>query len=95
MVDFSAYNSKINAGAVRSPLASTKPNWVCFSTRFNPRQISRFTANDQSTKATSVLSMGSLFELVMFVFGEMTILELLRRTGKSVGKVRDRHTNLE
>jgi 6-phospho-3-hexuloisomerase len=52
-------------------------------------------ADDQRTKVPSVLPMGSLFELVMFVFGEISILELLRRTGKSFGEARDRHTNLE
>ena len=52
-------------------------------------------ADDQRTKATSVLPMGGLFELVMFVFGEISVLELLRRTGKSFGEARDRHTNLE
>jgi len=31
----------------------------------------------------------------MFVFGEISVLELLRRTGKSFGEARDRHTNLE
>jgi 6-phospho-3-hexuloisomerase len=52
-------------------------------------------ADDQRIRATSVLPMGSLFELVMFVFGEISVLELLRRTGKSLGEARDRHTNLE
>jgi len=52
-------------------------------------------ADDQGTKATSVLPMGSLFELLMFVFSEIAVLELLHRTGNSFGEARDRHTNLE
>jgi 6-phospho-3-hexuloisomerase len=52
-------------------------------------------ADDHEGKATSVLPMGSLFELVLFVFGEIVVLELLKRTGKTFGQARDRHTNLE
>jgi hypothetical protein len=33
--------------------------------------------------------------LVLFVFGEIVVLELLKRTGKTFGQARDRHTNLE
>lgn len=52
-------------------------------------------ADDRNAKPTSILPMGSLYELVMFVFFEIAVLELLRRTGKSFGAARDRHTNLE
>jgi 6-phospho-3-hexuloisomerase len=52
-------------------------------------------ADDSEGTATSVLPMGSLFELVLFVFGEIVVLELLKRTGKTFGQARDRHTNLE
>ncbi len=52
-------------------------------------------ADDTEGKATSVLPMGSLFELVLFVFSEIVVLELLKRTGKTFGQARDRHTNLE
>ncbi len=44
---------------------------------------------------SSILLMGSLYELTMFVFFEIVVLELLRRTGNSFGAARDRHTNLE
>jgi 6-phospho-3-hexuloisomerase len=52
-------------------------------------------ADDTGGKATSILPMGSLYELVLFVFSEIIVLELLKRTGKSFGQARDRHTNLE
>ncbi len=52
-------------------------------------------ADDSESKATSILPMGSLFELVLFVFSEIVVLELLKRTGKTFGEARDRHTNLE
>ena len=39
--------------------------------------------------------MGSLYELAMFMIFEIVVLELLRRTGKTLGAARDRHTNLE
>ena len=52
-------------------------------------------ADDSGAKATSVLPMGSLYELVLFVFSEIVVLELLKRTGRTFGQARDRHTNLE
>jgi 6-phospho-3-hexuloisomerase len=52
-------------------------------------------ADDTGGKATSVLPMGSLYELVLFVFSEIVVLELLKRTGRTFGHARDRHTNLE
>ena len=52
-------------------------------------------ADDTSGKATSILPMGSLYELVLFVLSEIVVLELLKRTGKTFGEARDRHTNLE
>jgi 6-phospho-3-hexuloisomerase len=52
-------------------------------------------ANDQGAEATSILPMGSLFELATFVFAELLVLEIVRQTGKTIGEARDRHTNLE
>jgi 6-phospho-3-hexuloisomerase len=52
-------------------------------------------ADDTEGKATSILPMGSLYEVVLLVFSEIVVLELLRRTGKRFGEARDRHTNLE
>jgi 6-phospho-3-hexuloisomerase len=52
-------------------------------------------ADDTEGRARSVLPMGSLYELVLFVFNEIVVLELLKRTGKTFGQARDRHTNLE
>jgi 6-phospho-3-hexuloisomerase len=52
-------------------------------------------ADDAEGKATSILPMGSLYELVLFVFAEIVVLELLERTGRTFGQARDRHTNLE
>ncbi|HZC36297.1 MAG TPA: SIS domain-containing protein [Chthoniobacterales bacterium] len=52
-------------------------------------------ADDTGARATSTLPMGSLYELVLFVFSEIVVLELLKRTGKGFGQARDRHTNLE
>jgi D-arabinose 5-phosphate isomerase GutQ len=52
-------------------------------------------ADDTEGKGTSILPMGSLYEVVLLVFSEIVVLELLRRTGKRFGEARDRHTNLE
>jgi 6-phospho-3-hexuloisomerase len=52
-------------------------------------------ANDEAGAATSILPMGSIYELALFLFGEIVVLELLRRTGKTFAECRDRHTNLE
>ena len=52
-------------------------------------------ADDTEGRATSVLPMGSLYELVLFVFSEIVVLELLKRTERTFGEARDRHTNLE
>ena len=52
-------------------------------------------ADDTGGKGTSILPMGSLYEVVLFVFVEIVVLELLKRTGKNFGEARDRHTNLE
>src|SRR5260370_41221454 len=52
-------------------------------------------ADDTEGRAKSVLPMGSLYELALFVFNEIVVLELLKRTGKTFGQARDRHTNLE
>jgi 6-phospho-3-hexuloisomerase len=52
-------------------------------------------ADDQGGKAASILPMGSLFEFALFALGELVVLELLHRSGKTFGEARDRHTNLE
>ncbi len=52
-------------------------------------------ADDFVAASKSTLTMGSVYELAMFVFSEGIILELLKRTGKTIGEARDRHTNLE
>ena len=52
-------------------------------------------ADDQAATAGSILPMGSLYELAMFMVFEIIVLELLARTGKAFGEARDRHTNLE
>jgi 6-phospho-3-hexuloisomerase len=52
-------------------------------------------ADDQGEKAVSILPMGSLFEFALFALGELVVLELLHRSGKTFGEARDRHTNLE
>ena len=53
----------------------------------------RLMADDQARK--QLWLMGSLYELAMLVVFEIIVLEPLRRTGKSFGAARDRHTNLE
>lgn len=52
-------------------------------------------ADDTGANATSILPMGSLYELVLFVLTEIVVLELLSSGGKTFGQARDRHTNLE
>ncbi|HEY5813332.1 MAG TPA: SIS domain-containing protein [Terrimicrobiaceae bacterium] len=52
-------------------------------------------ADDQKTTASSILPMGSLYELAMFALFEIIVLELLKRTGRTFGAARERHTNLE
>ncbi|TRD15583.1 SIS domain-containing protein [Palleronia caenipelagi] len=52
-------------------------------------------AADQGEAATSILPMGSLYEALMFLFGEVLVLELRDQLGVSPEAMRARHTNLE
>ena len=53
-------------------------------------------ATDQGdSAATSLLPMGSLFEIAELVFFDLASILLRDRTGQSAGEMRDRHTNLE
>lgn len=51
-------------------------------------------ADDQGAK-TSILPMGSLFELSMMLVFELLVLRLRDRVGESAESMRARHTNLE
>lgn len=51
-------------------------------------------ARDQGG-ATSILPMGSLFEVLMFLFFELLVLDLRERLGLSPSAMRTNHTNLE
>jgi 6-phospho-3-hexuloisomerase len=51
-------------------------------------------ANDQGAK-TSILPMGSLFEIAEAIFFELVILKLRDRVGETAETMRARHTNLE
>jgi 6-phospho-3-hexuloisomerase len=51
-------------------------------------------ANDQGGN-TSVLPMGSLFELSQMLVFELLVLRLLDITGRTAASMRQRHTNLE
>ncbi|WP_095081269.1 SIS domain-containing protein [Mesorhizobium sophorae] len=52
-------------------------------------------ANDQGTKKTSVLPMGSVFEGALFLLFEVMVLKLRDLIGASSEAMRARHTNME
>jgi 6-phospho-3-hexuloisomerase len=52
-------------------------------------------AADQGESKTSILPMGSLFEVLMFLFFEILVLDMRERLGISSGSMRSKHTNLE
>jgi len=52
-------------------------------------------AADQGREATSILPMGSLFEVLMLLFFELLVLELRKRVQISPEGMRANHTNLE
>ena len=52
-------------------------------------------AADEGNAATSILPMGSLYEVLMFLFFEILVLDLRERLGVSPEAMRGRHTNLE
>ncbi|WP_424968671.1 6-phospho-3-hexuloisomerase [Dinoroseobacter sp. S375] len=53
------------------------------------------TMADDQTAPASILPMGSLYEALLFLFGEALILDLRDRLGQSAETMRARHTNLE
>ena len=57
--------------------------------------FSQTIVDDQSTRTSWLLPMGSLYELAKLVLFEIIVLELLRRAGKSFGAVRSSRPNLE
>ena len=57
--------------------------------------FSQTIVDDQSTRSSWLLPMGSLYELAKLVLFEIIVLELLRRAGKSFGAVRGSRPNLE
>jgi len=52
-------------------------------------------AADQGAAATSILPMGSLFEVLMFLFFELLVLDLRDRMAVAPEVMRANHTNLE
>ncbi len=52
-------------------------------------------ANDTNEAASSILPMGSLFEIAQLIFFDLVVLKLLELTGQSIAQLRARHTNLE
>lgn len=52
-------------------------------------------AADQGDKSTSILPMGSLYEVLMLLFFELLVLDLRDRIGISSEAMRANHTNLE
>lgn len=52
-------------------------------------------ADDTGDSSTSILPMGSLFELAMHLFFDLIALELRDQTDQTDDQVRSRHTNLE
>ena len=52
-------------------------------------------ASDQGAARTSVLPMGSLFEVTLFLLFEVMVLKLKALTGTSPETMRARHTNME
>jgi 6-phospho-3-hexuloisomerase len=100
MNDLKEYSNQINeeVTAVLSPVVCLTAQTDGKTSRAADQIVylpAQTMADDTEGKATSVLPMGSLFELVLFVFGEIVVLELLKRSGRTFGEARDRHTNLE
>ena len=52
-------------------------------------------ATDQNPAANSILPMGSLYEVLMFLFFELLVLDMRDRLGLVPDAMRARHTNLE
>ena len=52
-------------------------------------------ADDTGGAATSILPMGSLFEIVQLIFFDLVVLKLQQLTNQSFSEMRERHTNLE
>ena len=52
-------------------------------------------AADQGSAATSILPMGSLYEVLMFLFFELLVLDMRERMGVAPTEMRANHTNLE
>lgn len=52
-------------------------------------------ASDQGAASNSILPMGSLFEVLMFLFFELLVLDLRDRLGLAPEVMRANHTNLE
>jgi 6-phospho-3-hexuloisomerase len=52
-------------------------------------------ANDTGGAASSILPMGSLFEIVQLIFFDLVVLKLQELTNQSFSEMRERHTNLE
>jgi 6-phospho-3-hexuloisomerase len=53
------------------------------------------TMADDSRAATSMLPMGSLYEVVQLLFFDVVSLRLRERLGQGAEEMRARHTNLE
>lgn len=52
-------------------------------------------ADDRGAASTSVLPMGTLFEMLELVFFDIAAIRLRERSGQSLDQIRARHTNLE
>lgn len=52
-------------------------------------------ADDQGAQGTSVLPMGTLFEMLELLFLDIAAIRLRERSGQTLDQIRARHTNLE
>lgn len=52
-------------------------------------------ADDSGTASTSVLPMGTLFEILELLFFDIAAIRLRERSGQTLEQIRARHTNLE
>jgi hypothetical protein len=76
------------------PTAAINTEVTDLSGRIDERQVDALITAIQTASRIALYGV-SLFELAMFYFGELLVLEILKQTGRAIGEARDRHTNLE
>ncbi|PZV36772.1 SIS domain-containing protein [Mesorhizobium kowhaii] len=84
-----------DAGAINLLLTAQAESSAAKRADFSLLIPAQTMANDQGTKKTSVLPMGSVFEGALFLLFEVMVLKLRDLIGASPEAMRARHTNME